>query len=109
MTLVVSRLPNKHVAAELGMREKTVKLHRRHVMLKIRAERLAELVRMAERLGIIKRLAAVLTKSCIFTLPSASSSRCAASARAAAGSHVRTPEDSDRHAVNQGLVIFKHR
>jgi FixJ family two-component response regulator len=52
MTLVVSGLLNKQIAAELGVSEKTIKVHRSRVMQKMRAECLAELVRMAERLGI---------------------------------------------------------
>jgi FixJ family two-component response regulator len=52
MTLVVSGLLNKQIAAELGVSEKTIKVHRGHAMKKMRAESLAELVRMAERMGI---------------------------------------------------------
>jgi FixJ family two-component response regulator len=52
MALVVAGLLNKQIAGELGTSEASVKVHRQHVMEKIGAGSLAELVRMADKLGI---------------------------------------------------------
>jgi FixJ family two-component response regulator len=52
MTLVASGLMNKQVAAEMGLAEITVKIHRGHVMKKMGARSLADLVRMADQLGV---------------------------------------------------------
>ena len=50
MDLVVTGLMNKEIAAQLGLSEVTVKIHRGHVMQKMQATSLAELVRIAEML-----------------------------------------------------------
>jgi RNA polymerase sigma factor (sigma-70 family) len=52
MTLVTAGLMNKQIAAELGLSEVTVKLHRHNLMKKLGARSLTELVRMADSLGI---------------------------------------------------------
>ena len=58
MTLVTAGLMNKQVAGEIGVSEITVKIHRGHVMRKMGARSLADLVRMAEILGISRETSA---------------------------------------------------
>ena len=52
MACVVSGMLNKQTADELGATEKTIKFHRGHIMHKMRAPSLAELVRMGAHLGV---------------------------------------------------------
>src|SRR5258705_11318359 len=52
MRLVVAGLLNKQIAAELGISEKTVNVHRAQVMQKMHADSLADLVRMSEKRGL---------------------------------------------------------
>jgi RNA polymerase sigma factor (sigma-70 family) len=51
LDLVVAGLLNKQIAIRLGISEITVKLHRHQVMEKMKADSLAELVRMSEKLS----------------------------------------------------------
>ncbi|MBB3268688.1 FixJ family two-component response regulator [Azospirillum sp. OGB3] len=55
MACVIGGLMNKQIAGELGISEITAKVHKRHVMEKMGARSLPDLVRMAEQLGISAR------------------------------------------------------
>jgi FixJ family two-component response regulator len=50
--LVVRGKMNKEIAAELGTGEQNIKIHRSHVMTKMKADTLADLVKLGDRLGI---------------------------------------------------------
>jgi FixJ family two-component response regulator len=52
MALVTAGLMNKQIAAEIGIAEITVKIHRGHIMRKMAAKSLADLVKMAQALEI---------------------------------------------------------
>jgi FixJ family two-component response regulator len=52
LALVASGLMNKQIAGEIGLAEITVKIHRGHIMKKMGARSLADLIRMAETFGI---------------------------------------------------------
>ena len=52
MTLVVSGMLNKQIASEIGASEATVKIHRGHVMQKMQAGSVVELLRMVDKLKL---------------------------------------------------------
>jgi FixJ family two-component response regulator len=52
LAMVTAGLLNKQIAAQLNLSEITIKLHRRHVMDKMQAESLADLVKMCERIRL---------------------------------------------------------
>jgi FixJ family two-component response regulator len=54
MTLVASGLMSKQIAAKFELSEITVKVHRSHLMKKMGARTVAELVRMAQALGVAR-------------------------------------------------------
>jgi FixJ family two-component response regulator len=56
MILIVGGLLNKQVASELATTERTIKFHRAHIMQKMCAKSLADLVRMVEKLGVSNQL-----------------------------------------------------
>jgi FixJ family two-component response regulator len=56
MALVITGRLNKQIADELGVSEKTIKVHRARVMQKMQVTSVAELVRMADTVGIIPQL-----------------------------------------------------
>src|SRR4029077_2233514 len=55
MTLLVSGRLNKQIASEIGASEATIKVHRGHVMQKMQAESVPDLVRMADKLKLPPR------------------------------------------------------
>lgn len=52
MGLVVAGNLNKQIGFEVGLSEMTVKVHRSHIMHKMQAKSLIDLVRMADKLGV---------------------------------------------------------
>jgi len=85
MALVTSGLMNKQVAEKTGGAEATVKTHRGHVMRKMGAKSLADLVKMAEIIGVHRN-----------------NSRGRSSTNLEAASEVVTPSQLDRAALAKG-------
>jgi FixJ family two-component response regulator len=56
LALLVLGLLNKQIAGQLVTSERTIKFHRAHIMQKMRAESLADLVKMAQKLGVTGEL-----------------------------------------------------
>jgi FixJ family two-component response regulator len=54
--LVATGLMNKQTAAEIGIAEVTVKVHRHNIMKKLAAKSLPDLVRMADVLGLLTKI-----------------------------------------------------
>lgn len=54
VAMVVSGMPNKLIAAQIGVSENTVKVHRSRLMEKMRAQSLVELVKMVEKVSLPK-------------------------------------------------------
>jgi FixJ family two-component response regulator len=52
MAMLMTGQLNKQIGAAIGASESTVKAHRMHVMRKMEAASLVELIRMADRLGV---------------------------------------------------------
>ena len=52
LTFVITGIPNKAIALELGASEKTIKVHRGRVMAKLGATSIVELVRIADKAGV---------------------------------------------------------
>jgi FixJ family two-component response regulator len=69
LALVPAGLMNKQIAAELGLAENTVKIHRGHIMKKMGARSLADLIRTAQTLGIHRTKQARCASSYLFTFP----------------------------------------
>jgi hypothetical protein len=69
MHLVATGLLNKQIAAEIGLSEVTVKVHRHNLMQKLRARSLPDLVRMADSLDWHEQPRRALHRSCFTTRP----------------------------------------